>query len=116
MDRNDLNAKLPAVVDALVKSIVAEPRMQHLSRVYLPSRDAIVSAIELMRQLIYPGYYGQQGLTNQNATYKMGELVIELTDILYEQVRYCLRYKSQIAGSNGNSQECTACDLEAAQI
>jgi len=52
MDRNDLNKRLPSVVDALVKSIVGEPRMQHLNRVFLPSRDEIVQAIELLRQII----------------------------------------------------------------
>ena len=43
------------------------------------SRDAIVQAIETLRQMIYPGYFGQQGLTTQNVTYRMGEWVIELT-------------------------------------
>lgn len=116
MDRSDLNNRLSGIVDALVKSVLAEPRMQHLNRVFLPSRDAIIRAIELFRQVIYPGYFGQQGLTNQNVTYRMGEFVIELTDILYEQVRCCLRYKRQIPGSDGDSEQCEECDREAARI
>jgi serine O-acetyltransferase len=116
MDRNSLNERLPAVVDALVKSITGEPRMQHLNRVFLPSRDAIVQAIEILRQMIYPGYFGQQGLTTHNVTYRMGELVIELTDILYEQVRCCLRYKRQIPGADGDSDVCEECDREATRI
>jgi serine O-acetyltransferase len=87
-----------------------------LNRVFLPSRDAIIQAIELMRQIVYPGYFGQQGLTTQNITYRMGELVIELTDLLYEQARCCLRYKSQIAGSDGDSAKCEQCDREAARV
>jgi serine O-acetyltransferase len=116
MDRNELNHRLQGVVDGLVKSIVAEPKMQHLNRVYLPSRDAIIEAMGLMRQIIYPGYFGKQGLTSENIGFRMGELVIELTDLLYEQVRCCLRYKSQIPGSDGDSQECATCDKEAAEI
>jgi serine O-acetyltransferase len=116
MDRNSLNEQLPKVVDSLVKSITTEPRMQHLNRVFLPSRDAIVQAIEILRQMIYPGYFGQQGLTSQNITYRMGELVIELTDILYEQIRCCLRYKRQIPGADGDSEICEQCDREAVRI
>jgi serine O-acetyltransferase len=116
MERSDLNHRLPEVVDALVKSIQAEPRMQHLNRVFLPSRDEIVRAIDLLRQIIYPGYFGQQGLTSQNVTYRMGEMVIELTDILYEQVRCCLRYKRQIPSSDADSEQCEECDREAARI
>ncbi|HEX4053113.1 MAG TPA: serine O-acetyltransferase EpsC [Tepidisphaeraceae bacterium] len=116
MERNDLNERLPGVVESLVNSVLAEPRMQHLNRVFLPSRDAIVRGIELLRQIIYPGYFGQQGLTTQNVTYRMGEFVIELTDILYEQVRCCLRYKRQIPGADGDSEQCEECDREAARI
>jgi serine O-acetyltransferase len=116
MDRNELNERLPVVVDALVKSIVGMPQMQHLNRVFLPSRDDIIKALELMRQVLYPGYFGQQGLTTHNISYRVGELVIELTDLLYEQVRCCLRYRSQIPGNNGGSDECADCDHEAARI
>jgi serine O-acetyltransferase len=116
MDRNELNERLPAVVDALVKSVVSEPRMQHLNRVYLPSRDAIIHGIELLRQIIFPGYFGKQGLTSQNISYRLGELIIELSDLLYEQVRCCLRYRQQIPGANGNAPECQSCDHQAAEI
>ena len=75
--------------------------MQHLNRVLLPSRDAIIDCIKLLRQLIFPGYFGKQGLTTQNVPFRIGELVIELSDRLYEQVRCCLRYRQQIPGLAG---------------
>jgi serine O-acetyltransferase len=116
MDRIKLNDRLPSVVDALVKSVTGDPRMQHLNRVFLPNRLEIIKAIELLRQMIYPGYFGQQGLNSQNITYRMGELVIELTDALYEQVRCCPRYRQQIPGSDGDSDQCDECDREASRI
>jgi serine O-acetyltransferase len=116
MDRDELKNRLPAIVEGLVKSINGEPRMQHLNRVFLPSRDAIVKAIELLRQIIYPGYFGKQGLTTQNVTGRVGEWVAELNDILYEQVRCCLRYKQQIPGSDRGSDKCDECDREAVRI
>jgi serine O-acetyltransferase len=116
MDREELNKQLPRVVDAMVKSTVGEPSMQHLNRVFLPSREEIVKSIELLRQMIYPGYFGQQVLTSQNITHRLGELVMELTEILYNQVRCCLRYRRQIPGADGDSDQCDECDEQAAGI
>ena len=117
MDRKQLNDHLPQVVDAIVKSVVEQhPHLQHLNRVYLPSRDEIIKAIDGLRQLVFPGYFGKQGLTTANVPFRLGELVIELTDTLYEQVRCCLRYREQIPGTNGDNERCEFCDHEAARI
>jgi serine O-acetyltransferase len=116
MNRNELNEQLPRVVDAIVKSVIAHPHLQHLNRVYLPSRDAIIDAIERLRQLLYPGYFGKQGLTSANVKFRLGELVIELSDLLYEQVRCALRYRDQLPGNNGDDERCEKCDHEAAKI
>ena len=116
MDRSELNERLPKVVDALVDSVVNEPRMKHLNRVFLPSRDEIVSCIGLLRELLFPGYFGKQGLTSVNITYRLGEIVTQLADKLYEQVRYCLRYRNQIPGETDADQGCVDCDAQAAEI
>ena len=98
MNRTDLNHRLPEIVQSLVSSVLREDRMKHLDRVYLPSRDAIIKCIDLLRQLIFPGYFGKQGLTTENLSFRVGELTNELTDLLYDQVRCCLRYRKGIAG------------------
>jgi serine O-acetyltransferase len=116
MDPNELNARLPGVVEALVRSVTAETGMQHLNRVLLPSRDAIIDCITLLRQITFPGYFGKQGLTTQNVPFRIGELVIELSELLYEQVRCCLRYRQQIPGSQEAGDQCEECDASAARI
>ncbi len=116
MDRKQLNERLAQVVKSIVDSVIAEPRLQHLNRVYLPSHEIIVDCIEKLKQLVFPGYFGKQGLTTENVSFRIGELVIELSDALYEQVRCCLRYRQQIPGSNGGDHQCAGCDKEAAKI
>ena len=116
MDRNQLNQRLPQVVELIVKSVVDEPRMQHLNRVLLPSRDVIIECVKLLRQVAFPGYFGKQGLTTENVRFRMGELIIELSDMLYEQVRCCLRYREQLPGEDSRGKKCEECDQEAAQI
>jgi serine O-acetyltransferase len=118
MNRTDLNHRLPEVVQSLVDSVLAKPRMKHLDRVYLPSRDAIIKCIDLLRQMILPGYFGKQGLTTENLVFRIGELANELTDLLYDQVRCCLRYRQGIAGENGDDRTalCAKCDSDAARF
>jgi len=116
MKRSELNQHLPAVVDTLVDSVLAEPRMQHLNQVILPSRDAIVECIDGLRQVLFPGYFGKQGLTRENVKYRIGELVTELSGILFSQVRLCLRYGAQLPGPNGPGEQCAECDDKAAEI
>jgi serine O-acetyltransferase len=116
MDRNELNAQLPGIVDAVVKSIASEPRLQHLNRVYLPNRDAIIQSIDKLRQCLFVGYFGTQGLTSENLPYRIGELINELKETLFEQVRYCLRYGRQIPGTASEGPDCENCDRQAAEI
>ena len=117
MDRKELNQRLPSLVDGIVRNVVDEhPHLQHLNRVFLPNRREIVDAIAKLRDLVFPGYFGKQGLTSTNVPFRLGELVIELADTMYEQVRCCLRYREQIPGTDGDNERCEICDREAARI
>ena len=114
MDRKQLNERLPTTVEKIVASITTEPRLQHLNRVFLPNRDAIVESIQLLRQLVFPGYFGKQGLTTANLPFRIGEIVLEVSDLLYEQVRCCLRYRESLEGANGQNELSEQCDRGAA--
>jgi serine O-acetyltransferase len=115
MTRTELQNRLPGVVDALVASVVHEPRMRHLNRVHLPGRDEIVACVGLLRQLLFPGYFGRPGLTSANVTYRVGELVTDLADRLYEQVRHCLRYRRGLE-DDAAAGMCVDCDERAAEV
>ena len=115
MTRAELQSRLPTVVDALVASVVNEPTMRHLNRVHLPSRDEIVACVGLLRQLLFPGYFGKAGLSSSNVTYRVGELVTDLADRLYDQVRHCLRHRRGVSDDDP-AELCSDCDDIAADI
>ena len=116
MDRKELNHRLPLFVESIVQNVLSNPQMHHLNRVLLPKREVIIESIKLLRQVVFPGYFAKQGLTTENLPFRMGELVIELSDMLYEQVRCCLRYREQLPGEDSSGKQCEVCDQEAAQI
>jgi serine O-acetyltransferase len=116
MDRKESTEFLPRIVQALVQSVESEPRLHHLNRVYLPNRDIIIECIGRLRQLMFPGYFGKQGLTTQNLPYRIGELVIELSDMLTSQISRCLRYREQLKEHAGADHECKECDRKAGEI
>ncbi|MBV8779886.1 MAG: serine acetyltransferase, partial [Phycisphaerae bacterium] len=107
---------LPDVVEQLMRSIENDPRLSHLNRVILPSRDAIIESITKLRQIIFVGFFGAQGLTGENLQYRVGELVDELRETLFEQVRCCLRYRQQLPGEQTIGGSCEKCDAESRQI
>src|SRR5688572_33181771 len=116
MTHQQLNDQLPSIIEGLVGSLSGESSLAHLNRVHLPSKETIIEAIKRLRQLIFPGYFGEQGLTASNIPYRIGELVLEVSGMLYQQVRCCLRYSQQIPGANGNGEACKECDSNAAEI
>jgi serine O-acetyltransferase len=116
MKRNELKRKLPELIDALVKSVADEPRMQHLNRVLLPNRDQIIACIAGLRQIVFPGYFGQQGLAPEDLSAQTRELAMQVSDSLFQQVRCSLRYRMQLTAINSESDACEACDEEAAEV
>lgn len=113
--REQLNARLPDVVKSLVDSVHRLPNLQHLNRITPPSRDAIIDIVKRLRQLAFPGYFGIQGLTTENVAFRLGDLIIELTEHLFEQIRCCLRYRNALPGTD-KTQRCPDCDAEANRI
>ncbi len=115
MDRQELNIRLPQLVDKIVESARTQPGMTHLDRVLLPHRDSIIEMVTKLRELVFPGYFGKQGLTAENVQFRLGELTVEIADILYEQIRRCLRYRKRIP-DGAMDDECRECDHAAAEL
>ena len=116
MNQHDLNEQLPAAVTRLLDSIHELPTIRRLDRGVLPSRENAAASIERLMQLVFPGYFGKQGLTHEALPFRMGEIVMELSDQLYDQIRFCLRYRVDEPNGGSYESKCQDCDQNAAQI
>jgi serine O-acetyltransferase len=86
---------LGGLVAGVLESYRSDSRAHHIGKRFLPSRDEIVEIIELFLQLFYPGYYGRQGLTQENIEYHVGELIMALRDKLDRQIEQCLCHAAE---------------------
>ena len=85
----------------LVESILDEPRTRHMGDALLPSRDAVVELVDLVRKLAFPGYFGRRGLTQENIGLHVEELVTTITLQLEDQIESVLRYLSDDEAESG---------------
>ncbi|MCB9838577.1 MAG: serine acetyltransferase [Phycisphaeraceae bacterium] len=90
-----------AVVERLVGTILSEPRTRHLGDVTIPSPEAIGSLIELIRQIVFPGFFGERGLRAESLHAHIGSLVEIVRAKCAEQIRGALRYHPDLGDTDG---------------
>ena len=83
---------LEDVTADLLESYLGDQRARHVSRQYLPSREAIVEILESVLDLMYPGYFGRRDLTADNLEAHIAEKVAALVPLLESEMEHCLCY------------------------
>jgi serine O-acetyltransferase len=102
----EIGPRLPDLVERMAASYRSDPRTHHIDRRFLPSRQEIIEIVQLLLELVYPGYYGRQDLTSHNVGYHVGELLPKLGDKLCRQVFHCLCYQDELDGKTEEGMPC----------
>jgi serine O-acetyltransferase len=63
----------------------------------LPNRDTIIEITELLRQLLFPGYFGKQNIKEKLVDFQIAGLLIAVTEKLTEQLVRALRHQKASA-------------------
>lgn len=96
--RPERDNDLAELVEGLLESYRSDPRAHHINRRFLPSRDEIIVIIDLLFQVMYPGYYGRQDLNDDNVSYHVGVMISTLREKLQRQIGLCLCYQKESCG------------------
>jgi serine O-acetyltransferase len=99
-----------------VASYKSDHRTHHLDSTFLPNRDRTIQIIELLRRLIFPGFFDEQRLTTATIHFHAGDLLNRVHELLYEQVREALRYDENRTAGKGKGDACPHCDEKARKI
>ncbi|MEX0775052.1 MAG: hypothetical protein WD042_04980 [Phycisphaeraceae bacterium] len=82
------------LVETIVASYHADARTNHLDSTFLPNRGRTIQIIELLRRVMFPGFFDDTRLSSATIAYHVGELITQARDLLYEQIREALRYEA----------------------
>jgi len=105
-----LHDRIPEVVKELValwqtKSGQTESCFDHIGPIPIPSHQAIINIIYLIRQLLFPGYFTKTKLHASNLEYYIGKETTELYERLTEQITMAIRHDCR-----RTNLPCTKCE------
>ncbi len=87
----------PALVERLARSILDDPRISHVGSTHLPDRGAVGELVEVIRELVFPGFFGRRDLTRESLDAHIRDLLIRAVRHLENQVRAVLRYERELS-------------------
>ncbi len=90
-----LKEALPELTDRIVRTYAEFGSIHHLGHCPLPRYDRVVTAIQSLQEILFPGYLRREGLHWGNITYHVGELIDTLHDLLTEQLCRALRHEDR---------------------
>jgi serine O-acetyltransferase len=93
-----LKEQLPSLTDRIVSSYRDIGTINHIGHCPLPSAEAIVSILDDLREIIFPGYRRRQGLHYGNISYYVGILIDGLHDTLTTQIGRALQHEDRVNG------------------
>ena len=94
---------LPEITDRIVQSYQQINSINHLGHCALPSYSEVISILDDLKEILYPGYRRRQNLHFGNVMYHVGDLIDNLHDKLTQQICRALRH-------DFTTQEAVECD------
>jgi serine O-acetyltransferase len=88
----------------------AAPKIHHLDRMPLPSREDAAAIMQALEEVIYPGYYSAGGVTHQGIIYRVQERIGWLFEHLRDQIEKGLRHMKDLDADLCLTRDTTAED------
>ena len=104
MVNNTYRPEIPGIVDLVVNSCSDRGCFDHLEAAVIPSREALIEIIDLIKDILFPGYFGDQTVDRNTLPYHLGNEITELFTKLSEQIT-----NSIIHECNRCDEKCTEC-------
>ncbi len=104
----------PGSFEAVVASLCTaaeELTRAHPERVELPSKSAVVAAVEDLRAVFFPGYFGTPDLHGESLHYSVGATLGRLLRDLEEQVRRGIAFAER-----HSAESCPHCGARATEV
>ena len=104
--------RLDQAVEAMLASYVRHGQTYRVSGPVAPSRAEPVEILHLCFGVLFPGYFGEVGLTAESIRYRVGQVLSELDRRLDEEIYRCLCYHHSAEAPLHHSRTPAACRQE----
>ena len=86
-----MSHKLDDVLEAVLESYVQHPRIGKIGETQFPKRHLILAVLRKLQYVIFPGFFDQKELRNDNIRFYTGQLLEEISEVLTAQIAKTLR-------------------------
>jgi serine O-acetyltransferase len=86
MDQN----KIDKIVKALLDTYQADSGINFIDTKNLPLRDRILEILDLLMEVVFPGYTGTKEVTSSNVSFIIGDILCRVYSQLVEQIERAL--------------------------
>ena len=106
MRKNKLtNKKIENLVEKIARTYEGDSGINFIDASNLPVRDKIIDILELIFEVIFPGYTGKRTVTKSNIKFIVGDILWQIATALSEQMERSYQYQCRI-------KNCKDCDCQ----
>lgn len=84
---------LPEIVDQVVGTCNGDTCYEHIEAEPLPSRQRVIELLETCRDILFPGYFRNQGIDRINLRYHLGLEISDFFDQLATEITNSIRHE-----------------------
>jgi serine O-acetyltransferase len=97
MGKSELsNKQLEKLVDDIVATYQGDSGINFIDATNLPVRSEILEILQLLMELLFPGYTGKRRVTQDNVHYVVIDIVCHVYTALSEQIERAYRYRCRL--------------------
>ena len=75
---DEYRKKLPEVVNEISKTCSGDLGIEHIGAISIPSKESIIEILNILEDILYPGYFGEQQLSQTNLGYYIGTTALSV--------------------------------------
>lgn len=96
--------RLQKAIDALMVSYREHPDIEHIGTIDIPAKESIVTLIEDIQVLLFPGLIRQESFDNLNLPHLVGQQTVSIFYRLKEAIELVLCWKASLEGERCEEQ------------
>jgi serine O-acetyltransferase len=107
MENNDVKNFVKAIVDTYQD----ESGINFIDTTNLPLRDRILEILDLLMEVVFPGYTGARDVTSSNISFVVGDILYQVQSQLDEQIERAFLHQCRL-----KKTDCTGCHTMAKEM